>query len=76
MAKTNSILHSDSAAFFVTATKEIKLQKCVAYPGDHILIDPDKEPEDGRIVLVDRQLQPWTGQSDIRGVAVSVYSPE
>jgi len=60
--------------FFVTATATITAPRCTIYAGEHVLIDPDKSPEPGKMVLIGSRLERWTGQSDSCGVAVSICS--
>lgn len=64
---------STDRRFFVTATKPIQA-KFLINPGDHILIDPDRLPEPGKMVLIEDRFEWWNGQHDIRGVAISVES--
>ena len=63
----------DKDLFFVTAKHDFQA-KTLIRKGDHILIDPNEVPIDGRWVLVGMNLETWTGQSNVRGVAVSVHS--
>lgn len=42
------------------------------YPGDHVVIDPDIQPTDGDLAIIDGDLVPWAGQRNIQGVAVGV----
>lgn len=70
MADTNFDT-SMSRRFFVTAIQPMQAAFLIN-PGDHILIDPDKLPEPGKMVLIGNHLEWWEGQQDIRGVAVKV----
>lgn len=70
-------LPKEDRRFFVTAKADIKTTRGrLISQGEHILIDPDKAPEVGGMVLCAAGLQPWSGQADVKGVPVMVYSDE
>lgn len=60
--------------FFVEATTEIiTVRQKHIFPGDGVLIDTDKAPIDGDMVLIGKTLLPWTGQDSIDGVAIQAH---
>lgn len=65
---------SEPGRYFVEATTEIITgrQKHIL-PGDGILIDTDKHPIDGDMVLIGETLLPWAGQESIQGVAIQAH---
>jgi hypothetical protein len=56
--------------FFVTALEDIKPPYVVA--GDHLMIDPDAMPTDGKLVMIGERIEPWSNQIGIAGVAVYI----
>jgi SOS-response transcriptional repressor LexA len=69
---TKNITHANKQ-FLVEVVNEISTPRgTVILPGDYILIDPDVQPKDGDMAIVDGDLVPWSGQQDIQGVAVGV----
>lgn len=72
MATANST-GNNNVKFFVTATQEIHTPRGgVVLPGEHVLINPAKLPEDGDMVVVGDRLVPWAAQQGVIGVAVQV----
>lgn len=70
--------------FFVNATRDIgpRIKK-----GDHVFIDPNATPTEGKYVLANGRLELWRGQPkrigvatklqrDIEGVVVGRFVPE
>lgn len=64
-----SYMFAESRQFFVIAKKDIQTTRRILSQECYICIDPDVEPQEGAMVLVDLNLEPWAGQSNIRGVA-------
>jgi hypothetical protein len=71
MATTKSTLAVDRR-FFVTALCLIgeKFKK-----GDCLLVDPDKRPQHGKLVVVGNNIERWHGQEH-GGVVVARYEDE
>lgn len=67
------IIASRETSFYVTLTKQITHPNGMELlEGDALLIDPSLEPKEGSLVLVGGRVEPWNGQSDVRGVVTSV----
>lgn len=62
--------------FFVTATKDIQTPRRTIRKGNFLAINPNIEPTDGRMVLVDDSVELWAHQAAVRGVVVGVCSDE
>ncbi|NMG32369.1 hypothetical protein [Aromatoleum evansii] len=59
--------------FYVTLTAQVVIPNGrQLFAGDDLLIDPNLEPTEKSLVLVGSTVEPWDGQSDIRGVVVRV----
>lgn len=72
MATANSTA-SSKGRFFIKATQEIVTARGARIlPGDNIMIDPYKIPDDGDMVLIGESLFAWEGQDGTEGVATTI----
>ena len=58
--------------FYVTASTDIETPFRVIKRGSYVLIDPATPPGEGRMVLIDGKLVPWSGQEKVDGVALMI----
>lgn len=56
--------------FWVTVTRPIPHPKVNIKAGDSLLVDCEKSPEVGNLVLSDSRIEPWSGQENIQGVVI------
>lgn len=60
--------------YFVQVTREIHTPRgSTIFSGDHVLVDPSKQPSDGDMVAIGESLVPWAAQQVIEGVAVRIH---